>query len=59
MNEGAKNFIKGLTLLCEEWTIAYRSFISQGLSHDEAMLHTKEFMSVIMAEGRRSKEEQQ
>ena len=52
MNEGVQNFIRSMGVLCEQWTIVYRSFISQGLSKDEALIHTKAFMETVFADAR-------
>jgi hypothetical protein len=48
MENNIKNFMTNLGILCETWTIVYRSFVTQGLSHADAIVHTKEFMSVLV-----------
>lgn len=53
MNEELEKFVKNMGLLCEQWTIIYRSFISQGLSEQEALLHTQAFMATILKDIRR------
>ena len=35
-------------MISELWTIAYKGFISQGLSEDKAMAYTKGFMSAMI-----------
>lgn len=54
MNEHLEKFIQNMGLLCEEWTIIYRSFISQGLSEKEAMTHTKAFMATVLEDIRKN-----
>ena len=48
MDNNIQNFMTNLGILCETWTIIYKKFITQGLEPREAMVHTKEFMSVIV-----------
>lgn len=49
MNSDVVNqLIQGIGVMAELWTITFRSFISQGFTVSDAMLHTKAFMSVII-----------
>ena len=56
MNEKAKEFINNIGLLCEQWTIVFRSFKNQGLSDKDALMHTQAFMSVVLNDIRRNGE---
>ena len=47
-NDVVNQLIKGIGVMAELWTITFRSFISQGFTVSDAMLHTKAFMSVII-----------
>ncbi len=40
--------IQGIGLMTEMYTITYQSFKKQGLSDEEAIKHTKAFISVMM-----------
>lgn len=48
MNEKLKELIDGIGAMAELWTITFRSFKKQGLDNKDALMHTKEFMSVMM-----------
>lgn len=56
MNEKAKAFIQNIGLLCEEWSVIYRSFRSQGLDEKEALIHTQAFMATVLADIRQNNE---
>lgn len=43
-----EQFINGLGMLTEIWTITYQGFLHQGLNPVDAMTHTKAFMSVTI-----------
>ena len=47
-NDTVNQLIQGIGVMAELWTITFRSFISQGFTVSDAMLHTKAFMSVIV-----------
>lgn len=47
-NNALTELMKGIGMLTELWTIAYKGFISQGLSEDKAMVYTKGFMSAMI-----------
>ena len=42
--------IKTIGMMSELWMITYNSFKNMKLSNEEAMKHTKEYMSAIMHE---------
>ena len=41
MNTNLQEFIRGIGTMCEMWTIIYQSFLTQGMSEDNAL---KRFM---------------
>ena len=47
-NNALTELMIGIGMLTELWTIAYKGFISQGLSEDKAMAYTKGFMSAMI-----------
>ena len=49
--------IKSMGIMSELWMIAYNSFKNMKLSDEEAMKHTKAYMSAIMHEAMSSGEE--
>lgn len=49
MNDNFKNFVNNMGVLCETWTLTYRSFLSQGMDVKDAMMHTQGFMSALIA----------
>ena len=49
MNEHIQQFIIGVGALTEMWMVSYRGFIQQGLEHNEALEHTREFMKVVLS----------
>lgn len=53
MNNGKNmldELIKGIGMMTELWMITYGSFKNQKLSDDEAMNHTKAYMSIMLHE---------
>lgn len=48
MNDNMKIFMNNMGLLCETWVITYNKFVQLGLSHKEALDHTKTFMAAFM-----------
>lgn len=48
MNDKLIEFINGVGQLCEVWTIIYKSFVSQGMSADEALKHTQAFLTATL-----------
>lgn len=51
------NLIKTFGAMTELWMIAYRGFLGQGLTPEDAMKHTKEFMEVTIKTMMEHKEE--
>ena len=49
MNENLMKFIKDIGVLCEMWTVVYKSFINQGMNEKEALMHTQGFVTAILA----------
>ena len=47
-NSALTELMKGIGILTELWIIAYRGFTAQGLSENEAMMHTKGFMAAMI-----------
>lgn len=47
-NEQVKQIIQGLGVMTELWTITYNGFIQQGMNSQDAIMHTKGFMSVML-----------
>lgn len=47
-NEKVNELIKGIGLITELWMIAYKNFVAQGLSTEEATMQTKAFMTIMM-----------
>ena len=48
MNDELKSFVNNIGILCETWTLTYKSFISQGMNPKEAMAHTQGFMTAFI-----------
>lgn len=48
MNEKLNEFINAIGMTTEIWIITYSSFQARGLSDEEAMKHTKEFMQSFL-----------
>jgi hypothetical protein len=48
MNENLKQFIKDIGVLCEMWTIIYKSFVNQGMTEKDALMHTQAFLTATM-----------
>lgn len=47
MNENLKQFIEGTGIMCETWIIMYNNFLKLGLTQKDALMHTREMMSVM------------
>lgn len=58
MNEKLMALINGIGVMSELWVITYNSFMKQGMSTDDALLHTKNFMEVMLKFGNELNEEQ-
>lgn len=48
MDDKLKNFIANVGALCETWTVVYNSFMGQGMTAKDALMHTQGFMSAFM-----------
>ena len=49
MNEKVQQIILAVGALSELWTVTYKNFIAQGLSHKDALEHTGAFMKVLIS----------
>lgn len=49
MSDKFKEFVNSMGVLCETWTLVYKSFLSQGMDAKDAMIHTQGFMTSLMA----------
>lgn len=47
-NNQVMQIIQGIGLMAETWTITYQSFKKQNMNDNEAIMHTKAFMSVML-----------
>lgn len=47
-NDQVKQIIQGIGVMTELWSITYNGFVQQGLSPQDAIVHTKGFMSVML-----------
>lgn len=47
-NEQVNQIIQGIGTLTELWIITYSGFKRQGLSNDDAVIHTKALMSIMV-----------
>lgn len=47
-NEQVNQLISGIGLMTELWVITYQGFIKQGMNADEAIMHTKALMSIMV-----------
>lgn len=47
-NEQVNQLIQGIGMMGEMWLITFQSFKKQGLSDDEAIMHTKGLMSIMV-----------
>lgn len=47
-NDQVNQIIQGIGLLTELWVITYRGFKNQGLNDEEAVIHTKALMSIMV-----------
>ena len=49
MNGDLKSYISNVGILCETWTVVYKSFVAQGMDAKEAMTHTQGFMTAFLS----------
>lgn len=47
-NDQVNQIIQGIGMMTELYMIAYQSFKKQGLSNEEAVIHTKALMSIMV-----------
>lgn len=47
-NEQVNQLIQGIGVMTELWLITYQSFAKQGLSNEDAIMHTKALMSIMV-----------
>lgn len=47
-NDQINQIIQGIGTLTELWTITYSGFKRQGLNNDDAVMHTKALMSIMV-----------
>lgn len=47
-NDQVNQIIQGLGVMTELWNITYNNFVSQGFPANEAIEHTKAFMSIMV-----------
>lgn len=58
MNDKLIKLINGIGAMSELWVIIYSGFKKQGMTDENAMLHTKNFMEVILKFGNGLNEDQ-
>lgn len=56
-NEQVNQLIQGIGMMTELWSITYQGFIKQGMSAEEAIMHTKALMSIMVESFYGGKEE--
>ena len=47
-NDQVNAIIQGISICTELWTITYNGFVSQGLNDQDALIHTRAFMSIML-----------
>ena len=47
-SEKLKEFMQGIGMMTEVWTISYRGFKTQGLNDEDALKNTRYFMSSLL-----------
>lgn len=47
-NEQVNQLIQGIGMMTELWIITYQGFTKQGMSNEEAIMHTKALMSIMV-----------
>lgn len=48
-NDNLRDFINGIGLICETWSMTYTKFIEMGYTHEAALDHTKGVMTTFLA----------
>lgn len=47
-NDQVNQLIAGIGILTELWSITYQGFTKQGMAPEEAVMHTKALMSILV-----------
>ena len=47
-NEQIDQLIQGIGIMTELWAITYKNFLKQGMDADDAVIHTKALMSIMI-----------
>lgn len=47
-NEQVNQLINGIGTMAELWIITYQSFKKQGMNNEDAIMHTKALMSIMV-----------
>lgn len=47
-NEQVNQLIQGIGLMTELWIITYNGFVKQGMNNEDAIMHTKALMSIMV-----------
>lgn len=47
-NNQVNQIIQGIGVMTELWTITFNGFVKQGLSEQDAIIHTKALMSIMV-----------
>lgn len=56
-NEQVNELIRGIGTMSELWIITYQSFKNQDLNNEDALMHTKALMSIMVESFYGGKEE--
>lgn len=56
-NEQVNQLIQGIGMMTELWVITFQGFVKQGMSNEEAIMHTKALMSIMVESFYGGKEE--
>lgn len=47
-NDQVNQLIQGIGMMTELWIITYQGFVKQGMGNEEAIMHTKALMSIMV-----------
>lgn len=47
-NDQVNQLIQGIGMMTELWVITYNGFVNQGMSNEDAIMHTKALMSIMV-----------
>lgn len=56
-NEQVNQLIQGIGMMTELWIITYNGFVNQGMTDEDAIMHTKALMSIMVESFYGGKEE--